>query len=91
MIILFQLQFYFYIENGICPDKRFQSFVGRCDCSDAPGWTGTGGWTVECDPCFGIQESGSCIGEVDGEPLGDGTYCLNEKRHTNCKVVNTRG
>ena len=70
-----------------------ESFGGRCDCSDAPGWTETGGWAVKCDyvQCFGVQENGSCIGKVFYEPLGDGTWCEYEKRHTNCKVVKERG
>ena len=70
-----------------------ESFGGRCDCSDAPGWTETGGWAIKCDyvQCFGVQEYGLCIGKESYEPLGDGTWCENEKRHTNCKVVKERG
>ena len=90
--LFFKNNFHFNVDNGICPPS-LESFGGRCDCSNAPGWTETGGWAVKCDnvQCFGIQEYDWCVGKDDYHPVGDGTWCENDKRRTPCTIVKDRG
>ena len=57
---------------------------GRCDCSNAAGWTQDGNWTMYCTgamDCYGKQKFDSCVGK---NFVGDGTWCQNDTRHTKC-------
>ena len=86
---------HFEIDNGICPPlaNNFEE-GGRCDCSDAPGWTETGGWMMYCPgaprDCYGKQEFENCTG-VEWSDIGDGTWCQDGKRHTKCKIIKEKG
>ena len=60
-----------------------------CDCGNAPGWV-KGVWP---DPwCYGGKcYSGiahvDCTGKDNGHPLGDGTWCYDGRRDTECPAV----
>ena len=63
-----------------------------CNCSEAPGWV-AGKWL---DPwchegkCFsGIKYDG-CKEKPNGHPLGDGTWCYEGRRDTECLAVNCK-
>ena len=82
----------FYIENGICaPDVN--TLGGRCDCSNAPGWIENDGWMIYCagDRCYSKQEFAYCIDKEGSNgnkhPVGDGTWCEDDLRHTECRLV----
>ena len=80
-------------DNGICLDTA-SDFGGRCDCSNATGLNETEEWTLICDyggPCFTEQEYEWCVGKDDRRPVGDGTWCYNDKRRTQCTTINERG
>ena len=64
---------------------------GACDCTTASGWI-EGEWT---DPwchqgkCYSGQNYGACAGKGlwnNSESLGDGTWCFNEERNTECQT-----
>ena len=81
------------LDNGICPPGE-GSFGGRCNCSDAPGWTETGGWSaIYCQygQCYSSQEYDWCVGKDYSTPVGDGTWCVDDKRLTICRIINERG
>ena len=75
------------LDNGICP-ASYSSFGGRCDCSNASGWSEMGGWTIGCyySECFAEQEYDGCVGIKDNRPVGDGTSCFDNKRQTKCTI-----
>ena len=66
---------------------------GKCDCTAASGWE-EGEWL---DPwchegkCYSGQDDyPGCIGKglnSIAEDLGDGTWCFNERRDTDCLIV----
>ena len=69
------------------------NFGGRCDCSEAPGWTDEQTWTKYCSygQCFSSQKYEWCVGKDEYHPVGDGTWCENDERHTNCTIVREQG
>ena len=60
-----------------------------CDCSKAPGWV-EGEWA---DPwchggkCFSGQNHDDCVGKENGHQLGDGTWCFDKRRDTECPPI----
>ena len=83
---------YFEIDNGICAPNQF-AFGGRCNCSNSAGWTEAGGWMMYCgqDHCYSQQEYDFCIGKSDYHDLGDGTWCDDDRRHTECTLIRELG
>ena len=57
-----------------------------CDCGKAPGWV-KGVWP---DPwcwggkCYSGMASVNCTGRDNGHSLGDGTWCFDGRRDTEC-------
>ena len=71
-------------------------FIITCWCSrsNATGWTNTETWTLICEyggPCFSEQEYDWCVGKDNRRPVGDGTWCYNDKRRTKCDTIIERG
>ena len=64
-----------------------------CDCRNANGWSEEGGWTIGCNyhGCFAEQEYNACVGIKDKRPVGDGTWCYDNKRQTECTIVIEKG
>ena len=52
-----------------------------------------GGWTIGCNyfGCFAEQEYNGCVGMKDNRPVGDGTWCYDNKRQTQCTIVIEKG
>ena len=75
-----------------CPNKG-TSPKKACDCSKAPGWT-VGEWL---DPwchegkCYsGSKVSEDCKGKSNGHQIGDGTWCWDGRRDTQCHAIESK-
>ena len=71
-----------------CPSGN-RGTGGICDCTNAKGWIDGQWWTPWCHEgkCYTGQEYDKCINKSNTHPLGDGTWCFNEARNTNCRTM----
>ena len=61
---------------------------GVCNCNEAAGWD-EGKWeTPVCHKgnCYAGQSYEECGGKDNGHPIGDGTFCWDQKRYTQCST-----
>ena len=61
---------------------------GLCNCKEAPGWD-DGNWSnPKCHEgnCYAGQYYDECKGKDNLYSLGDGTWCWDEKRSTECSI-----
>ena len=66
-----------------------QGTGGWCDCSKAKGWIERNWREPWCSEvkCYTGQSFGDCRGKDNGHSLGDGTWCWDERRDTECPVT----
>lgn len=59
---------------------------GECNCTKAVGWIDGEWWNPWCyeGRCYTGQYYDECVGIANGNSLGDGTWCWNEARNTEC-------
>ena len=59
---------------------------GQCNCAAAIGWVDGEWWNPWCyeGRCYTGQVYNDCVGQANGASLGDGTWCWNEDRNTEC-------
>ena len=76
-------------ENPIvkCPSGE-RGTGGICDCTNAKEWIEGQWWRPWCHEgkCYTGQKYDECIGKNNSHPLGDGTWCFNEERNTECQT-----
>ena len=62
---------------------------GACDCTTAKGLT-EGEWRqpwCHQGKCYTGQAYDKCVGKSNGHALGDGTWCWNAERNTECPTT----
>ena len=76
-----------FLGNITCPAGSLGQ-GGQCDCRWSPGWNQFD-WETKCDEgtCYAVQDYDWCVGKDQWTPIGDGTFCIENKRRTHCFTI----
>ena len=75
-----------FILGGVSCPAGSSGNGGNCQCDNATGWN-EGQWKSPwCydGACYTGQSHDECKDKKNGHPLGDGTWCWNKERNTQC-------